>query len=81
MIQALKESVVEPSPVRNGLRIGTTTCTQRGMGTEQMCEIADIIDRAARAPKDTDLLKTCAEDVRRLTDAFPLYGMFDVEGQ
>lgn len=67
----------DPSPVRNGLRLGTTTCTQRGMGPEQMRVIADILDRAARFSEDAAKLNACAAEVRMLTGAFRLYGDFD----
>ncbi|MBR6766333.1 MAG: serine hydroxymethyltransferase, partial [Clostridia bacterium] len=67
----------DDSPVRNGLRIGTTVCSQRGMGPEQMEIIADIIDRAARSPKDKAVLLECAGRVRELTAQFPLYGYYD----
>jgi len=67
----------DDSPVRNGLRIGTTVCTQRGMGRAQMETIADIIDRVSKAPKDTLALEECARKVRELTAEFPLYGYYD----
>lgn len=67
----------DPSPVRNGLRMGTTTCTQRGMGAAQMEQIADIIDRACRHPHDARALADCASETAELTEQFPLYGGFD----
>lgn len=67
----------DTSPVRNGLRIGTTVCSQRGMGSEQMEIIADIIDRVSRAPSDEQVLAECARQVRELTEQFPLYGYYD----
>lgn len=65
------------SPVRNGLRIGTTVCSQRGMGPAQMEIIADIIDRVSRAPYDEQILASCRAQVRELTAQFSLYGYYD----
>ncbi len=58
----------EPPTVTSGIRLGTAAMTTRGMGPEEMREIAAIIISAARG--DTAGLK---ERVTELTEAFPLY--------
>jgi glycine hydroxymethyltransferase len=58
----------QPPTVTSGVRLGTAAMTTRGMGPEEMREIADIIVAAARG--ETDGLK---ERTRGLTEAFPLY--------
>jgi glycine hydroxymethyltransferase len=58
----------EPPTVTSGVRLGTAAMTTRGMGEEEMREIAEMIARAARG--ETDGLK---DRVTALTDAYPLY--------
>lgn len=57
-----------PPTVTSGVRLGTPAMTTRGMGPEEMREIADIIVRAVRG--ETDGLQ---KRVLALTEAFPLY--------
>jgi glycine hydroxymethyltransferase len=58
----------EPPTVTSGVRLGTAAMTTRGMGEEEMREIAEMIARAARG--ETDGLK---DRVMALTEAYPLY--------
>src|ERR671938_1507794 len=58
----------EPPTVTSGVRLGTAAMTTRGMGEEEMREIAEIVVHAARGK--TDGLK---EKVAVLTEAYPLY--------
>ena len=67
----------DPSPIRNGIRIGCTVCAQRGMGCAQMKQIASIIDRVSRDPYNETLLAECAKEVQTITEQFPLYGQYD----
>jgi glycine hydroxymethyltransferase len=57
-----------PPTVTSGVRLGTPAMTTRGMGEEEMREIADIIARAVRGE-----LKGLRDRVLALTEAFPLY--------
>lgn len=66
----------DPSPVRNGIRIGCTVSAQRGMGHVQMEQIASIIDRVSREPYNEEVLAECAEEVQMITEQFPLYGQY-----
>ena len=59
----------EPPTVTSGVRLGTAAMTTRGMGEEEMREIAEMIATAARG--ETDGLK---DRVMALTEAYPLYG-------
>ncbi|MGI8649451.1 MAG: serine hydroxymethyltransferase [Rubrobacter sp.] len=54
--------------VTSGVRLGTPAMTTRGMGTDEMREIADIIAKTTRG--ETAGLR---DRVTTLTDAFPLY--------
>jgi glycine hydroxymethyltransferase len=54
--------------VTSGVRLGTAAMTTRGMGPEEMREIAEIITRAARGE-----LEGLRDRVTSLTEAFPLY--------
>ena len=58
----------EKPTVTSGVRLGTAAMTTRGMGPEEMREIAEIIARAARGE-----LEGLRERVAALTEAFPLY--------
>lgn len=59
----------EPPTVTSGVRLGTPAMTTRGMGPEEMREIADVICATARGELDG-----LRDRVTGLTDAFPLYG-------
>src|SRR3712207_3478217 len=58
----------EKPTVTSGLRLGTAAMTTRGMGPDEMREIAEIVARAARG--ELDRLR---DRVTALTEAFPLY--------
>jgi glycine hydroxymethyltransferase len=58
----------EPPTVTSGIRLGTAAMTTRGMGEDEMQEIADIIVSTTRG--ETDGLR---DRVRALTEAYPLY--------
>jgi glycine hydroxymethyltransferase len=58
----------EPPTVTSGIRLGTPAMTTRGMGEDEMQEIADIIVSTTRG--QTDGLR---DRVKALTEAYPLY--------
>jgi glycine hydroxymethyltransferase len=58
----------EPPTVTSGVRLGTAAMTTRGMGEEEMREIAEIIVKAARGKAEG-----LRERVAALTEAYPLY--------
>jgi glycine hydroxymethyltransferase len=58
----------EKPTVTSGVRLGTAAMTTRGMGPDEMREIADIIASAARGELDG-----LRDRVSALTGAFPLY--------
>ena len=58
----------EPPTVTSGVRLGTPAMTTRGMGVDEMREIASVVCATARG--ETDGLR---DRVTQLTDAFPLY--------
>jgi glycine hydroxymethyltransferase len=58
----------EKPTVTSGVRLGTAAMTTRGMGPDEMREIADIITSAARGELDG-----LRDRVTALTEAFPLY--------
>ena len=59
--------------VTSGVRIGTPAVTTRGMGEGEMQTIADLIDRVLQAPDDEGVKGKVREEVRALTQRFPLY--------
>jgi glycine hydroxymethyltransferase len=58
----------ESPMVTSGVRLGTPAMTTRGMGEDEMREIAEIIAAAARGEMDG-----LRERVTALTEAYPLY--------
>ncbi|MDL2263717.1 serine hydroxymethyltransferase [Synergistaceae bacterium OttesenSCG-928-I11] len=63
----------EKPMVTSGLRLGTAAVTARGMGVDQMGEIADAIDRVLSAPEDETVRKNARAKMAELASSFPLY--------
>jgi glycine hydroxymethyltransferase len=65
----------DPNPpmVASGLRLGTPALTSRGMGEEEMRQVAGFIARALRGREDEAELNAVREGVVALCDRFPLY--------
>jgi glycine hydroxymethyltransferase len=58
--------------VTSGIRLGTPAVTTRGFGEAEMTRVAQLIDEVL-TKKDDETLSRVKQDVRELTDAFPLY--------
>ncbi|MGB3443043.1 MAG: serine hydroxymethyltransferase [Actinophytocola sp.] len=60
----------------SGLRLGTPAVTTRGLGTDQMPQIAEWIDRTATAANNDDeaAIAAIAAEVRELLAAYPMPG-------
>jgi glycine hydroxymethyltransferase len=64
----------EESPfVTSGVRLGTPALTTRGMGPEQMQQIAAIMDRAVDVREDEEALDRLRAESEELCRQFPLY--------
>ncbi|MCK4606136.1 MAG: serine hydroxymethyltransferase [candidate division Zixibacteria bacterium] len=59
--------------VTSGIRLGTPAVTTRGMGTGEMVQIADFIDRAIKNRRKDEVLEGIANEVAELCAGFPLY--------
>ncbi len=59
--------------VTSGLRIGTPAVTSRGMGEEQMVQIADWIHRVLESKGDEEISKQVRSEVDELCHAYPIY--------
>jgi len=57
----------------SGIRIGTPAATTRGMGEEEMKEIADIFSLAIQNHDNTDILESQRQRVLELCKKFPIY--------
>ncbi len=58
----------------SGVRIGSPAVTTRGMGEEEMRQIARMIVDVLQAPDDDAVKQRVKEQVKELTARFPLYG-------
>ncbi|MFH1278723.1 MAG: ribose 5-phosphate isomerase B [Candidatus Eisenbacteria bacterium] len=59
--------------ITSGIRLGTPAVTTRGMGTDEMDRIADLIARVVEDPKNEEHLAAVRADVEDLCARFPLY--------
>jgi len=59
--------------VTSGVRIGTPAVTTRGMGMDEMEQIADFIDRGIKKRLNSGVLAGISEEVSALCAEFPLY--------
>ena len=63
----------QPPLVASGIRIGTAAVTTRGMGAEEMDEIARLIAERLAAPESSEVARSVRDRVRNLCRRFPLY--------
>ncbi len=64
----------ERSPaVTSGIRLGTPSITTRGMGREEMIEIAGLISSVIKNNKEDKAIRENAERVKELCNRFPVY--------
>ena len=60
--------------VTSGIRIGTPALTTRGFKEAETEAIANLIADVLDNPTDTATIERVKADVKKLTDAFPVYG-------
>ncbi|HEY0003302.1 MAG TPA: serine hydroxymethyltransferase [Pyrinomonadaceae bacterium] len=59
--------------VTSGIRLGTPALTTRGMGQEEMREVARLISEIIHAPQSEEVRDSVRQAVSELTARFPLY--------
>jgi glycine hydroxymethyltransferase len=62
-----------PPMTASGIRVGTPAVTTRGMGEEEMSQIAELIVEVLRKPDDTAAHQAVAARVTELCGRFPLH--------
>lgn len=63
----------KPPAVTSGIRIGTPCVTTRGMGEQEMEEIAEIIERVIKNISNESVIKDMKKKVQALCKRFPIY--------
>lgn len=59
--------------VTSGVRIGLTAVTQRGLKEPEIVKIAEIMNKVANNPEDTENIRSCQAEAEALIENFPLY--------
>lgn len=62
-----------PPTVTSGIRIGTPCVTTRGMGEEEMEEVAEIISTVIKNISNESVMKDMSKKVQSLCEKFPIY--------
>lgn len=62
-----------PPAVTSGIRLGTPCVTTRGMGEEEMVEVADIIEKVLKNSRNPEDMKLLIRRVKTLCEHFPIY--------
>ncbi|MCF1686122.1 serine hydroxymethyltransferase [Tetragenococcus halophilus] len=57
----------------SGIRIGTPAITSRGFNEKEAAQVARLIIKVLESNKDQAVLNEVKEDVKKLTDAHPIY--------
>ncbi len=63
--------------ITSGIRIGTPAITTRGMGTQEMVDIAQYIDKAIMHYDNDTVLQAIKSKIATLCAAFPIYAHAD----
>lgn len=66
----------EKPMVTSGVRVGVTAMTIKGMGPQEMREIAELMTRVADHHENTEVLNAVRQAVVALAERFPLYEGF-----
>ena len=60
--------------ITSGIRIGAPAITTRGMGTDEVKNIVNLIDIVIKNHEDKSVIKNVRSKVKELTSAFPING-------
>jgi len=68
MIPYDERKPVDPS----GIRLGTPALTTRGMGTDEMEQVASWILQVLKSPEDKQVIESTRREVSELADQYPV---------
>ena len=60
--------------VTSGLRLGTAALTTRGLNTDDMRQVASMIDRVLDSKGDEAVCAEVRAEVKAMCEKYPLYG-------
>ena len=64
----------KPPAITSGVRLGTPALTTRGMKEGDMRTVGSMILRALKNPEESSILQTIREEIKELSQQFPIYG-------
>ena len=60
--------------VTSGIRVGSPALTTRGMNTDEVRIVVDLIDRVIMNNEDESIINSVKQEVQDLCKSFPIYG-------
>ena len=60
--------------VTSGIRVGSPALTTRGMNTDEVRIVVDLIDRVIMNNEDESIVNSVKQEVQDLCKSFPIYG-------
>jgi glycine hydroxymethyltransferase len=59
--------------VTSGIRVGSPALTTRGMGTDEVKKVVELIDKVIMNSENTSIIRAVKSEVKDLCKSFPIY--------